>query len=128
MSEKKKSKQKSMLHYAQYEQGDWYDQFIEDPLKDLVKVLRNNGINTECSCGHEMYIQCQHILDGELMDINKMLLCYLDENNLPQDYKIEITHEVMDGHQFTNLDIKLPNKKKLKKAMLKIETDFTRTK
>ena len=122
------TKKKPVSHYAMYEKGDWYDQFIEDPLKDLIKVLRHNGINTECSCGHDMYIQCQHIPAWELQDINKILLCYLDENNLPQDFKIIITHEVMDGHQFTNLDIKLPNKKKLKDAMLKIETDFTKTK
>ena len=39
----------------------WYLECIEDPLKELVFLLRNNGFNTECSCaGHgkeRAYIQ-----------------------------------------------------------------------
>lgn len=30
----------------------WYNQ-IEEPIKKLVKLLRNNGFNTFCSCGHK---------------------------------------------------------------------------
>jgi len=39
--------------------NDWYNEKIEDPLKELVYKLRNNGINTHDSCGHDMYIQCE---------------------------------------------------------------------
>jgi len=31
---------------------DWYEN-IEAPIRDIVKFLRNNGVNTECSCGYE---------------------------------------------------------------------------
>lgn len=31
---------------------DWYEKNIEEPLRNLVKLLRDNGFNTECSCGH----------------------------------------------------------------------------
>ena len=37
---------------------NWYDQ-IEEPVRGLVKLLRNNGFNTICSCGHEMYVQME---------------------------------------------------------------------
>lgn len=36
---------------------EWYN-FIEEPVREIVRALRNAGINTECSCGHDMTIQC----------------------------------------------------------------------
>lgn len=30
---------------------DWYE-CVEEPLRDLVRLLRNNGFNTTGSCGH----------------------------------------------------------------------------
>ena len=38
--------------------NDWYKQ-IEEPIRELVQLLRNNGFNTTCSCGHEMSIQME---------------------------------------------------------------------
>lgn len=32
-------------------------QGIEPGIRDAVRLLRDNGINTTCSCEHEMYIQ-----------------------------------------------------------------------
>jgi len=32
---------------------------IEEGVREAVRALRNAGINTECSCHHEGYIQCQ---------------------------------------------------------------------
>lgn len=37
----------------------WYKMKIEDPLKKIVYKLRNNGINTFQSCGHDLYIDCE---------------------------------------------------------------------
>ncbi len=37
---------------------DWYAQ-IEEPVRGLVRLLRNNGFNTVCSCGHERYVQME---------------------------------------------------------------------
>lgn len=39
---------------------DFYMQ-IEPSVRAWVKRLRDVGINTECSCGHEGYIQCQSV-------------------------------------------------------------------
>ena len=36
--------------------SDWYDN-IEEPIRPLVRLLRNNGFNTFCSCGHEMWVE-----------------------------------------------------------------------
>ena len=38
---------------------NWYDR-IEEPVRELVSLLRNNGFNTFCSCGHEKYIQIEY--------------------------------------------------------------------
>jgi hypothetical protein len=38
---------------------DWYEEKIEPKIRELVKKLRNNGINTFCSCEHEKYIECE---------------------------------------------------------------------
>jgi hypothetical protein len=38
--------------------SDFYAQ-IEAGVREWVRRLRDAGINTECSCGHEGYIQCQ---------------------------------------------------------------------
>ena len=32
---------------------------IEPGVRKLVGCLREHGINTECSCHHEWYVQCQ---------------------------------------------------------------------
>jgi len=53
------------------ENEDWYKLKIEEPLRNLVKLLRNNGFNTTCSCGHypEPYV---HINCCETYEIDKL--------------------------------------------------------
>jgi hypothetical protein len=36
---------------------DRYEEHIEEPIRGVVKTLRDNGFNTTCSCGHEMYVE-----------------------------------------------------------------------
>jgi len=76
--------------------NDWYS-CIEEPVRDLIKHLRNNGINTVCSCGHEMYIQADLIPDGELKHIHDLIYCWLAENQKPINYSIEIHLAVSKG-------------------------------
>ena len=33
---------------------NWYDENIEEGIRYIVKLLRDNGFNTTCSCEHEM--------------------------------------------------------------------------
>ena len=67
----------------------WYFE-IEEPIRELVRVLRNNGINTTCSCGHEMYVEADVIPDGQLFKIHKTVFSYLAEKGLPTKYSIDI--------------------------------------
>lgn len=62
----------------EFKQLDWYDK-IEEPFKDLVKLLRNNGFNTFCSCGHRPnpYIQMEWYDDIEVSKLYTLLV----ENN-----------------------------------------------
>lgn len=103
-----------------YERGDWYDQYIEDPLKGIVRYLRNNGVNTELSCGHEMYIHCQFTTTTwTLEDLRTLVYVYLSEH--PGDlgfdgisFTIDIRHSVIDSRQNTDLVLKFPKKEKTK--------------
>lgn len=66
---------------------DWYDENIEEPIRDLVKLLRDNGFNTQCSCGHEMYVECQYPMGegGEMFRLDQLLY-----NNGYENYEISI--------------------------------------
>ena len=81
---------------------NWYDEYIEEPIRDLVKLLRDSGFNTECSCGHEMYVQCQCIPEGPLQRLHNLLF----ENYT--DYKIEITLECIDSCWRSSIKITIP--------------------
>lgn len=86
---------------------DWYEN-IEPEVREVVRALRNNGINTECSCGHEMYIQCQSCdPETELRTIYNVL-----SNMQYENYEVVIRRKVMGGHCYNSLDIKLPKESK----------------
>ena len=83
--------------------NNWYLETIEEPLRDIVRALRNNGVNTECSCGHEMYIQCQSVdPTTEFRNIRTvfMMLGIMD-------YKVELVRQVIDGHHYDSITIYL---------------------
>lgn len=94
--------------------GGWYEHGVEEPVRDLVKVLRGHGFNTECSCGHEMYVQCQYIPDGEIARLHSLLFCYLHEKKLPINYSFVVRHMVQDGYSISSLDIYFPTSKSAK--------------
>jgi hypothetical protein len=72
---------------------NWYEENIEEPVRDLVKLLRDNGINTECSCGHQMYVQFQ-VIDDEMNRVDYILF-----DNGYRDYIIETSITRDDGHK-----------------------------
>ena len=52
-------------------QEEWYDG-LEPGIRDVVRLLRDNGFNTTCSCEHNMEIQLadiQHASDAERLAI-----------------------------------------------------------
>jgi len=72
--------------------NSWYDK-IEPPIRDVVKLLRENGFNTESSCGHDMYVQCQYAPDGEIQRLH-----YLLSSAGFKNYNIIVTHQVIGGN------------------------------
>jgi len=91
---------------------DWYEENIEEPVRDVVKHLRDNGFNTECSCGHDMYVQLGWSLDGELMRLHSLLFTYFYQKGEKVTYEIELRHKVLDCCPFTSVDVKLTNRQK----------------
>jgi hypothetical protein len=89
--------------------NDWYVNTIEAPVRELVYFLRNNGFNTECSCGHEMYIQCQYIPEGTILQLHNLIYGYLYDNKLPITYTITTIVKVIDGIVYPTLRIDLDN-------------------
>lgn len=83
---------------------DWYEGVIEKPVRDLVRLLRDNGFNTSCSSGHEMTVQCEQVLDGEVQRLHNLLY-----NNGYRNYNIEVCVYVRDGHVSSHFEIKITN-------------------
>ncbi len=52
---------------------DWYEKNVEAEIRPLVKLLRDNGINTVSSCGHGMYVQCSLLEGMDILDIHELM-------------------------------------------------------
>jgi len=54
---------------------EWYNQ-IEKPVRELVKLLRNSGFNTICSCGHKNplpYVQMEWYAPEDIKRLYNLL-------------------------------------------------------
>jgi len=78
--------------------GDWYEENIEEPIRPLVKLLRNEGFNTVASCGHEMWVDLHLMLDGEPYRLHKTLFDWLASQGEEISYTIEVRYTVHQGH------------------------------
>lgn len=56
-----------------WHQGTWYDNNIEPGIRKLVYQLRNNGINTICSCAHKRYVECVNTQDSDVAVIRSIM-------------------------------------------------------
>ncbi len=92
--------QKDKIEIKKVSDVNWYEENIEVGIRKEVKLLRDNGFNTECSCEHEMYVQCRPVLDGEIYRLHCILF-----NNGYRDYTISIRLKVTDGHSYKSLQI-----------------------
>lgn len=70
---------------------DWYEEAIEPGIRDAVRLLRDNGFNTTCSCHHDMEIEGDLNNDGELNRLHKLLAETGHKN-----YEIKIEMKVHD--------------------------------
>jgi hypothetical protein len=85
--------------------NNWYEDCIEEPIRDVVKLLRDNGFNTESSCGHEMYVQCKYYPDGEIQRLYVIISEYLKEMKISRDFEIIVKLKVRGMDTKGKLDI-----------------------
>lgn len=86
--------------------NSWYTQNIEKPIREIVRNLRNQGINTTCSCGHGLWIQCEsYYPDEELTTIFNILVTMGIEK-----YRVELyaKYDRSDYNKF--IEISLPDR------------------
>lgn len=69
--------------------SDWYDT-IEPEIRHIVKLLRDNGFNTECSCGHEMYVQIQPVHEGFIQQLD---YCLFNAGHRDYHLQLDVTRE-----------------------------------
>lgn len=81
---------------------DWYEECIEPEVRELVRLLRNNGFNTTCSCGHEMYVECSYVPDGDVKRLHDLLF-----NSGYRNYSIVVVVDVTDGWPHAFLEVRL---------------------
>jgi len=88
----------------------WYEAHIEEGVRDIVKLLRDNGFNTTSSCHHEnpMQIQCEYSQDGEIGRLHDLIYNYLIEVERIVTFSIHVEHEVVDGHCYSFMEVKIP--------------------
>jgi hypothetical protein len=85
---------------------DWYELNIEEPIREIVRNLRNNGINTFCSCGHGMWIQCESV--DQNTELNT-IYCVFSELKIKK-YRVQIFDDIIEGHRYTHIEISFPDK------------------
>ena len=79
---------------------DWYNKYIEPEIRSIVRFLRDNGCNTQSSCGHKMTVQCDYVADGMIKNLDDLLF-----NAGYRDYDIVITLHRTRGHLYPMIDI-----------------------
>ncbi len=69
-----------------FEAKDWYDN-IEPGVREVVRLLRNNGYNTIMSCEHTMTVSCEFYIDDykKLSDLYDLL-----QNNGYSEFEIHV--------------------------------------
>lgn len=82
----------------------FYDK-IESSIRPIVKALRDNGINTLCSCGHGMWIQCEtYDATEELITVNTIITSLGIT-----EYIVKISEYVKDENRRKFLEISFPD-------------------
>lgn len=65
-------KTKRMFSGGKY--NKWYKEAIEEPIRPVVKLLRDNGFNTFSSCGHDMSVELENYSMEEINRLYNLLM------------------------------------------------------
>jgi hypothetical protein len=53
---------------------DWYDKYVESGLRDIVRLLRDNGFNTTYSCHHAMVVEMESYKIEDVAELYDLLV------------------------------------------------------
>ena len=67
---------------------------IEPGVRDLVRCLRERGINTICSCHHEWSIQCESVDPSAELRVIWLVM----HDMAVREYHVTLLRQVADGH------------------------------
>jgi len=94
----------------------WHEENVEEGVRDIVRLLRDNGINTISSCHHDMTIQCDYVPQGTLQDIHNLIYNRFLETKEPCSFDLIVYHSVENGYTITShVEIRL--KRSLRKEI-----------
>lgn len=98
--------QREMCLFCETNPQTWYEKHVEPEIQPLVKLLRNNGLNTTCSCGHEMYCECDVV--GNYFETAHFVSKLLTKHDYEQ-YKVECSYGIdAAGQRYKCLTVWLP--------------------
>jgi hypothetical protein len=89
---------------------DWYEEYIEEGIRNEVKLLRDHGFNTESSCHHDMHIQVQVCKDDRIYALHGLL-----SNNGYRNYTIKVEWRVVDGYTYSYMIVTFDDKIKVER-------------
>ena len=81
--------------------ANWYKKNIEEPIRKQVKLLRDNGFNTTCSCGHSMIVECEFLIQDDCLGKLYKLLY----NNGYRNFAVSGYISVYKGHPNSFIDV-----------------------
>lgn len=91
-----------LIHETNNQINNNFYESVEEGVRKIVFLLRNAGINTECSCHHDGYIQCQTL--DPTTDVMR-IKAVMAECNI-SNFTIKIKYE---GFHFGTMDIYSPS-------------------
>jgi len=79
--------------------GNFYDA-IEPAVRPLVKLLRDSGFNTTCSCGHVRYIEMECYHEG---DVERLVDALIEAGHT--NFWASMRHAYIGGQHYRSLRV-----------------------
>lgn len=97
---------KCNFHAERKIEMDWYEENIEQGIRPLVRLLRDNGFNTYDSCEDSMHVSCELYDSSQIDELYNLL-----KSNNYQKFKISETYYQNSlGQLIKELTVNLPMK------------------
>lgn len=78
---------------------DWYEAYVEEGVRDIVRLLRDNGFNTISSCHHDMIIQCEFYAGvTDIQDLCNLIYNHLMGRKEPVTFEVNVKCNFEDSY------------------------------